>query len=109
MPISFELSEGSLLAQSHYRQVALDQMRPISRKYDLAEHELPREWVDYWWKEGRWGAKGKPAATNRSSNRAFCEPVANVSPRKLTSSGSCACSSGVRKTERIRETSCSLL
>ena len=64
MPISFELSEGSQVAQSHYRQVALDQMRPISRRYDLAEHQLPREWVDYWWKEGRWGAKGKPAATN---------------------------------------------
>ncbi len=64
MPISFELSEGSQVAQSHYRQVALDQMRPISRRYDLAEHQLPREWVDYWWKEGRWGAKGKPAATH---------------------------------------------
>ena len=64
MPISFELSDGSQLAQSHYRQVALDQMRPISRKYDLAEHQLPREWVDYWWREGRWGPKGKTAATH---------------------------------------------
>ena len=40
MPISFEPSEGSLLAQAHYRQVALEQMRPISRRYDLAEHTL---------------------------------------------------------------------
>ncbi len=64
MPISFELSEGSQVAQSHYRQVALDQMRPISRRYDLAEHQLPREWVDYWWNEGRWGPKGKTAAAN---------------------------------------------
>lgn len=64
MPISFELSEGSQVAQSHYRQVALDQMRPISRRYDLAEHTLPREWVDYWWSEGRWGPKGKTAAAN---------------------------------------------
>ena len=64
MPISFELSDGSLIAQAHYRQVALEQMRPISRQYDLAEHVLPREWVDYWWKQGRWGAKGKPAVAN---------------------------------------------
>jgi acyl-CoA dehydrogenase len=53
MPIDFELSEGSKLAQAHYHQVALEQMRPISRKYDLAEHQLPTEWVDYWWNVGR--------------------------------------------------------
>lgn len=64
MTISFDLSEGSLRAQSHYRQVALDQMRPISRRYDLAEHALPREWVDYWWREGRFGAKGGAALAN---------------------------------------------
>ncbi len=28
-------------------------MRPISRKYDDDEHALPREWVDFYWKEGR--------------------------------------------------------
>lgn len=64
MPISFEPSEGSLRAQAHYQKVALEQMRPISRKYDLEEHVLPREWVDYWWSEGRWGPKGPPAASN---------------------------------------------
>ena len=64
MPISFEPTDGSLVAQAHYRTVALEQMRPISRRYDDAEHTLPREWVDYWWKEGRWGPKGKPAASN---------------------------------------------
>ncbi len=64
MPISFEPSEGSLVAQAHYRKVALEQMRPISRRYDVEEHALPREWVDYWWKEGRWGAKGAPASND---------------------------------------------
>ncbi|HIF92826.1 MAG: acyl-CoA dehydrogenase family protein [Myxococcales bacterium] len=59
MPIDFELSEGSKLAQAHYRQVAVDQMRPISRKYDLAEHHLPTEWVDYWWDEGRFSFHDK--------------------------------------------------
>lgn len=53
MSISFELAESSQLARDHYRKVAVEHMRPISRKYDLQEHELPKEWVDYWWKEGR--------------------------------------------------------
>jgi acyl-CoA dehydrogenase len=64
MPISFELSEGSLRAQDHYRKVALEQMRPISRKYDLEEHVLPREWVDYWWSEGRFGPREKATGGN---------------------------------------------
>jgi acyl-CoA dehydrogenase len=59
MAIDFELSDGSKLAQNHYHAVALEQMRPISRKYDLAEHQLPTEWVDYWWNEGRSGPKEK--------------------------------------------------
>ncbi|HKJ25692.1 MAG TPA: acyl-CoA dehydrogenase family protein [Myxococcota bacterium] len=53
MTISFELADSSVKARDHYRKVATDQMRPISRKYDDQEHELPREWVDYWWNEGR--------------------------------------------------------
>ncbi|HEB88427.1 MAG TPA: acyl-CoA dehydrogenase [Deltaproteobacteria bacterium] len=59
MAIDFELSEGSKLAQAHYHDIALKQMRPISRKYDLREHDLPVEWVDYWWNEGRFGTKGR--------------------------------------------------
>jgi acyl-CoA dehydrogenase len=59
MAIDFELSDGSKLAQNHYHAVAQEQMRPISRKYDLAEHQLPTEWVDYWWNEGRSGPKEK--------------------------------------------------
>ena len=53
MAISFELSESSEQARAHYHAVALEHMRPISRKYDDHEHELPVEWVDYWWNEGR--------------------------------------------------------
>jgi acyl-CoA dehydrogenase len=64
MAIDFELSKGSRLAQAHYHEVAQVQMRPISRKYDLAEHQLPREWVDYWWNEGRSGPKDKSNEMN---------------------------------------------
>jgi hypothetical protein len=51
MAIDFELSEGSRISQQHYHGIAEAQMRPLSRKYDLAEHALPTEWVDYWWQE----------------------------------------------------------
>ena len=55
MPIDFELSPGSKISLEHYHQIAHEQMRPISRKYDLEEHTLPTEWVDFWWNEGRKG------------------------------------------------------
>lgn len=64
MPIDFELSEGSKLAQAHYHTVAMEKMRPVSRKYDLAEHTLPIEWVDYWWNEGRFAFEDKNAPTD---------------------------------------------
>ena len=64
MPIDFELSEGSKISQKHYHDIALAQMRPISRKYDLAEHQLPTEWVDFWWNEGRKGPQDKGAFNN---------------------------------------------
>jgi acyl-CoA dehydrogenase len=56
MTISFEPTENSKVAQAHYHKIAVEQMRPISRKYDLQEHALPTEWVDYFWKHGREGA-----------------------------------------------------
>jgi acyl-CoA dehydrogenase len=62
MPISFELTENSRLSRQHYRKIALERMRPISRQADREEHVLPREWVDYWWKQGRTGPPGDPAA-----------------------------------------------
>ena len=56
MPISFQKAENTRAAEAHYRKVALEHMRPISRKYDDHEHDLPKEWVDWYWKEGRHGA-----------------------------------------------------
>ena len=64
MPIDFELSEGSLISQKHYHDIAEKQMRPYSRKYDLEEHTLPTEWVDYWWSEGRKGPQDKAVFNN---------------------------------------------
>jgi acyl-CoA dehydrogenase len=64
MAIDFELTDASKLAQTHYHAVAQEQMRPISRKYDLAEHQLPVEWVDYWWNEGRSGPKDRSEQAN---------------------------------------------
>jgi acyl-CoA dehydrogenase len=58
MPISFELTENSVKGQAHYHAIASEQMRPISRKYDDREHELPSEFVDWFWREGRGGPKG---------------------------------------------------
>ena len=55
MAVDFELSQNARTSQAHYRRIALEQMRPISRKYDDLEHEMPSEWVDFWWREGRRG------------------------------------------------------
>ncbi|MDJ0785788.1 MAG: acyl-CoA dehydrogenase family protein [Myxococcota bacterium] len=55
MTISFEPTEASKAAREHYRKVAEEQMRPVSRKYDDEEHTLPKEWVDWFWQEGRHG------------------------------------------------------
>jgi len=56
--ISFEPTRNAALAKSYYNEIAHDQMRPISRKYDDAEHTLPGEWVDFWWRTGRKGPPG---------------------------------------------------
>ncbi len=56
--ISFDPTDNSLQARAWYRRMALEQMRPISRKYDEEEHALPVEWVDYYWKHARAGAPG---------------------------------------------------
>ncbi len=57
MPIDFEPTPNTQAARAYYRTLASEQMRPISRKYDDREHELPVEWVDYYWKHGREGPK----------------------------------------------------
>jgi len=56
MAICFEPTENTKTARSHFRAIAHEQMRPISRTYDDREHEPPREWIDFWWREGRKGA-----------------------------------------------------
>jgi len=61
MPIDFEPTANTEAAREHYNRIAHEQMRPISRKYDDREHELPTEWVDFWWATGR---KGAPADAN---------------------------------------------
>jgi len=58
MPISFEPTPSTLAAREHYNRVARERMRPIARKYDDLEHELPVEWVDWFWKEGRFRPPG---------------------------------------------------
>jgi acyl-CoA dehydrogenase len=58
VPISFEPTETTVLARDVYHRMAAEQMRPLSRKYDVAEHTLPTEWVDYYWKHGRAGVGG---------------------------------------------------
>jgi acyl-CoA dehydrogenase len=55
MPISFDLTENSVAARDHYHRMAEEHMRPLSRDYDDREHELPAEWVDWYWKNGRGG------------------------------------------------------
>ncbi|MBW2289371.1 MAG: acyl-CoA dehydrogenase family protein [Deltaproteobacteria bacterium] len=57
MAISFELTDNSRCARDFYRKMAVEQMRPIARRYDVEEHALPTEWVDYYWEHGR---KGPP-------------------------------------------------
>jgi acyl-CoA dehydrogenase len=56
MAITFDPTENTLRAEAFYAKMASEQMRPHSRHYDEQEHELPAEWVDYFWKHGRTGA-----------------------------------------------------
>jgi acyl-CoA dehydrogenase len=53
--ISFDPAPTTVAARDWYHRMALERMRPISRKYDEEEHALPREWVDWFWAEGRDG------------------------------------------------------
>ncbi len=53
MTISFEPTPSTLDARERMHRIAVEQMRPISRKYDEHEHEMPWEFVRFWWEEGR--------------------------------------------------------
>ena len=66
MAINFEVTENTRTAQQHYRRIAVEQMRPLSREYDEKEHEMPWEWVKYAWEHGRTGA---PVDFNKPSDR----------------------------------------
>jgi len=55
VPISFDMTPNTRKARDYYHRMAVEQMRPVARKYDDREHELPTEWVDYYWKQGRGG------------------------------------------------------
>ena len=55
MAIDFELTPNTQKSQQHFHDVAVEQMRPWSRKYDDEEHTPAKEWIDYWWHHGRKG------------------------------------------------------
>ena len=59
MTISFEPTDNTVQAKSFYNKIAVEQMRPLSRKYDDREGDVPTEWVDFWWETGRMGAPGR--------------------------------------------------
>jgi acyl-CoA dehydrogenase len=58
MPISFEACESTIAARDYYHRMAVEHMRPVSARYDQQEHAFPKEWVDYFWEEGRGGPGG---------------------------------------------------
>jgi acyl-CoA dehydrogenase len=64
MAISFELTERTRRARAHFRAMAAEHMRPIARKYDDLEHALPSEWVDWYWRTGRFSAPGGEGASD---------------------------------------------
>jgi acyl-CoA dehydrogenase len=64
MPISFDPSDRSARAQAHFRAMAATHMRPIARKYDDREHDLPTEWVDWYWQTGRFTSPGGEGASD---------------------------------------------
>jgi acyl-CoA dehydrogenase len=55
MAISFDPTPSTLAAREHYHRMALEQMRPWSRRYDEQEHAFPKEWIEWFWREGRKG------------------------------------------------------
>ena len=64
MPIDFSPAERSVRAKEHFHRMAAEHMRPIARKYDEREHELPREWVEWYWQTGRFSAPGGEGASD---------------------------------------------
>jgi acyl-CoA dehydrogenase len=50
MAIDFELTPASVESRDYYHRLAIERMRPISRRYDEHEHARPDEWIDHYWK-----------------------------------------------------------
>ena len=49
MPISFDPNPATVAGREDMHEIALNVMRPISRKYDDLEHEMPWEYVNTMW------------------------------------------------------------
>jgi acyl-CoA dehydrogenase len=49
MPISFEPTQNTEKSREFFHRIAVEQMRPISRKYDVHEHDMPWEFVRFMW------------------------------------------------------------
>ena len=59
MAISFDPNPGTVHAQHEMHELAVQHMRPWSRKYDVQEHDMPWEFVNAMWARatGKSGAK----------------------------------------------------
>jgi acyl-CoA dehydrogenase len=57
MAIDFELNPGTAHAKNEMHALAVEHMRPWSRKYDVQEHDMPWEFVNPMWER----ATGKSA------------------------------------------------
>ncbi len=68
MAISFDPAPNTVSAKAFYNRIALEQMRPISRKYDDHEHEMPWEFVRFMWEHGR-----NPAGSLTGPNDGFVQ------------------------------------
>jgi acyl-CoA dehydrogenase len=64
MAISFDPAPNTVQAKTLFNTIAREQMRPISRKYDEQEHEMPWEFVRFMWERGRQGMGGSWSGEN---------------------------------------------
>ena len=62
--ISFAITDRSEKARALFRRMAAEHMRPIARKYDDQEHDLPVEWVSWYWQTGRFAQPGGEGASD---------------------------------------------
>ena len=58
MPISFEPNPATVSGRDEMHEIAVEHMRPWSRKYDDQEHEMPWEYVNPMWERAT-GKAGK--------------------------------------------------